>query len=80
MEDDNVMVIDGHTALIKYDPEIELYRGEFIGLTGGADFYAENIEGLRSEAQKSLQIYLEALKKRGISPKYEQNRTLERTS
>lgn len=70
MEDYNVMVIGGHTALIKYDPEIELYRGEFIDLKGGADFYASNIEELRSEAQKSLQIYLEALKKRGISPKY----------
>ncbi len=34
------MNIDGYCAIIKYDPEIEMFRGEFSGLNGGADFYA----------------------------------------
>ena len=27
----NVMIIDGHKAVIQYDPETEMLRGEFIG-------------------------------------------------
>ena len=40
----NRIVIDGHSAVIKYDPEIEMFRGEFAGLNGGEDFYAKDIE------------------------------------
>ncbi|STY64445.1 Uncharacterized protein encoded in hypervariable junctions of pilus gene clusters [Mannheimia haemolytica] len=36
----NIMDINGYKAVIAYDPETELFRGEFIGLNGGADFYA----------------------------------------
>ena len=28
----NIMTIDGHKALIQYDPKTELFRSEFIGL------------------------------------------------
>ena len=34
----NMMEINGFNAVIKYDPEIEMFRGEFVGLNGGADF------------------------------------------
>ncbi|VFS06541.1 Uncharacterized protein encoded in hypervariable junctions of pilus gene clusters [Citrobacter koseri] len=27
----NVLKIDGHQAVITFDPEIEMFRGEFIG-------------------------------------------------
>ena len=37
----NTMKIDGHTAVIQHDPEIDMLRGEFIGLKGGPDFYAK---------------------------------------
>ena len=47
----NTMIINGHRAVIQYDPEIELFRGEFIGLNGGADFYAADIEGNIIELQ-----------------------------
>ena len=30
---------DGYKAVIAYDPEIEMFRGEFVGLNGAADFY-----------------------------------------
>ncbi|MFQ6245892.1 hypothetical protein ACLMPP_15665 [Yersinia enterocolitica] len=43
----NTMKIDGHTAIITFDPEIEMFRGEFIGLNGGADFYAYSVEELK---------------------------------
>lgn len=45
----NVMKIDGYQAIIQYDPDIEMFRGEFIGLKGGADFYAKDIDGLYKE-------------------------------
>ena len=35
---------DGYKAVIAYDPEIEMFRGEFVGLNGAADFYASDLE------------------------------------
>ena len=37
----NVMTVDGYSAKIEYDPEIDMFRGEILGLTGGADFYGK---------------------------------------
>lgn len=50
----NRMDFDGYQAVIRYDPEIELFRGEFVGLNGGADFYAADIAGLKQEGARSL--------------------------
>ena len=36
----NVMEINGVKAVITFDPEINMFRGEFVGLNGGADFYS----------------------------------------
>ncbi len=58
----NVLDVDGYKAVIKYDPEIEMFRGEFVGLNGGADFYAEDIPGLKREGSLSLKVFLEACK------------------
>lgn len=65
----NVMNIDGYDAVINYDPEIEMFRGEFINLNGGADFYASDIEGLHTEGKLSLNMFLEMCKEDGVSPK-----------
>jgi hypothetical protein len=46
----------GYDAVINYDPEIEMFRGEFINLNGGADFYVSDISGLHKEGQLSLNI------------------------
>ena len=43
----NVMEINGVKAVIAFDPEINMFRGEFVGLNGGADFYSTDIDGLR---------------------------------
>ncbi len=46
-----------------------MFRGEFVGLNGGADFYAADVEGLRHEGETSLRVFLEACKRRGIEPR-----------
>jgi predicted HicB family RNase H-like nuclease len=65
----SVMEIDGYKAVIKYDPEIGLFRGEFIGLNGGADFYASSVEGLRKEGRKSLKVFLKMCAEDGVNPR-----------
>lgn len=64
----NILEVNGYKAKIEYDPEIELFRGEFVGLNGGADFYAEDIKGLKKEAEQSLKIYLALCKEKGVEP------------
>lgn len=65
----NILSIDGYKAVISYDPETDMFRGEFIDLNGGADFYASDVITLKNEAQTSLRIFLEECKERGIEPK-----------
>lgn len=67
----NIMEIKGYKAIIKYDPAIEMFRGEFVGLNGGADFYASNIQDLRKEGEISLKVYLEMCQEEGIIPRKE---------
>ncbi len=64
----NVLEIDGHKAVVQFDPEIGMFRGEFVGLTGGADFYADSVEGLKREGRISLQVFLDTCRERGIAP------------
>ena len=67
----NTMEINGYKAIIQYDPEIEMFRGEFVGLNGGADFYAKDIEGLRTEGEISLNVFLEMCREDGVEPRKE---------
>jgi predicted HicB family RNase H-like nuclease len=62
------MEIQGYKATIKYDPVIDQFRGEFITLNGGADFYASNIEDLHQEGQISLKVFLEMCREEGVNP------------
>ena len=64
----NIIEIDGHKAVLSFDPEIGMIRGEFLGLAGGADFYAENVKGLFAEGRKSLQVFLDMCREKGIAP------------
>lgn len=63
------MEIDGYRALIQYDPDIEMFRGEFVGLNGGADFYAQDIESLRKEGATSLEVFLDMCREDGVEPR-----------
>ncbi len=60
--------VDGYKAIIQYDAEIAMFRGEFVGLNGGADFYATSVEGLLSEARISLGVFLDMCAEKGVSP------------
>jgi predicted HicB family RNase H-like nuclease len=64
----NVMEIDGVKAVITFDPEINMFRGEFVGLNGGADFYSTDIDGLHREGKKSLKVFLDMCAEDGVSP------------
>lgn len=65
----NVMTVDGYNAKIEYDSEIDMFRGEILGLTGGADFYGKTPKELRAEFRKSLSVFLEVCKEKGIEPR-----------
>lgn len=64
----NMMILDGYKAKISYDPEIDLFRGEILGLNGSADFYGKSPSSLRREFRKSLQVFLEVCREKNISP------------
>jgi predicted HicB family RNase H-like nuclease len=61
--------IGGFRAIVQYDSEVDMFRGEFIGLNGGADFYAKDIAGLRKEGALSLRVFLEMCGEDGVKPR-----------
>lgn len=65
----NTMTIDGYPAVISYDSDLQMFRGEFVGLNGGADFYAADVAGLQREGEISLRVFLQACERRGIEPR-----------
>lgn len=65
----NLMTVDGYSARIEYDPEIDMFRGEILGLSGGADFYGRTPKELRTAFRKSLTVFLEVCKEKGIEPR-----------
>lgn len=67
----NVIEINGYRAVVQYDPDIDMFRGEFIGLNGGADFYARDIDSLRKEGETSLKVFLEMCQEDGVEPRKE---------
>jgi predicted HicB family RNase H-like nuclease len=64
----NLMTVNGYQARIEYDPDADLFRGEILGLSGGADFYGKNPKELRAEFKKSLQVFLQVCAEKGIEP------------
>lgn len=64
----SIMHLGKYKAKIEYDEATDLFRGEILGLTGGADFYGSTPAELRAEFEKSLQIYLDVCQEQGIEP------------
>jgi predicted HicB family RNase H-like nuclease len=62
------MEVDGYRAKIEYDEETDQFRGEILGISGGADFYGSSPAELRRELKKSLEVVLEVCKEQGIEP------------
>ena len=65
----NLTTIQGYPAVIFFDPDIGMFRGEFVGLSSGADFYAKDLDTLRQEGELSLRIFLDACAEDGVSPR-----------
>jgi len=49
----NMMTLNDFKAKIEYDSDIDMFRGEILGLTGGADFYGETPAELKTEFKKT---------------------------
>lgn len=65
----SLMTVEGYHARLEYDPDTDLFRGEILGLTGGADFYGKSPKELRAEFKKSLEVFLVVCKEKGIEPR-----------
>jgi predicted HicB family RNase H-like nuclease len=65
----NLMTVGEYHAKIEFDEDLDLFRGEILGLNGGADFYGKNPKELRAEFKKSLDVFLEVCKEKGIEPR-----------
>ena len=65
----NLINADGYNAKIEYDEELDQFRGEILGVSGGADFYGSTPAELRCEFKKSLEVFLEVCKEQGIEPR-----------
>ena len=65
----NMMTLDGYKAKIEYDSDLDMFRGEILGLSGGADFYGKNPKELRTEFKKSLEVFLQVCREKGIEPR-----------
>lgn len=64
----NTIIIAGQPAVINYVPELNAFRGKFLGLTGYCDFVSDSIQGLKQEGEISLHEYVEDCKNAGIEP------------
>ncbi len=65
----NVMTVDGYDPRIEYDPETDMFRGEILGLNGGADFCGKSPKELRQEFRRSLAVLLEVCAEKGVEPR-----------
>lgn len=61
------IVIDGVQANVTVDHESGQYRGEFVGLNGGADFYANDLQALEIEGRRSLETYIAVCEEKGLA-------------
>jgi len=64
----SMMEVSGYKAKIEYDPDLDQFRGEILGLNGSADFYGKTPASLRKEFKNSLKVFLEVCEEKGINP------------
>jgi predicted HicB family RNase H-like nuclease len=65
----SIMSVDGYKAKIEYDAEQDTFRGEILGLNGGADFYGKSPKELRAQFKQSLKVFLEVCEEQNIEPR-----------
>lgn len=61
--------IEAVPSLIRFDPDINLFRGALIDLNGGADCYAAHVESLRGEGETSLKVFRDMCLEGGVEPR-----------
>ncbi len=64
----NVMTVNEYHATIEFDAELDMFRGEILGLNGGADFYGKNPKELRAGFKRSLAVFQDVCAEKGIEP------------
>lgn len=64
----NIMEHKGYKAKIEYDADIDMFRGEILGINGSADFYGKNPNELRKEFATSLKVFLDMCEEDGVEP------------
>ena len=72
----NVMIIKGHRAVINFNPEINLFRGEFTELNGHVDFYGDSLAALKTESEKSLAVFMDLCRENSLEPEKKFSGTL----
>ena len=65
----NVREIEGYKALMAFDAGTSQFRGEFVDLNGGADFYAADVKSLKREGKVSLKVFLDMCSEDGLEPR-----------
>ena len=65
----NTMTLDGYQAGIECDADLDMFRGEFLGLSGSADFDGRNPKELRAEFRNTLHTFLDVCREKGIEPR-----------
>ena len=63
----NSMEIAGQPAVITYVPELNAFRGKFLGLSGYCDFVSDSIQGLQKEGELPCESILRIVKLRVLS-------------
>lgn len=62
----NIMEADGCKAKIEYDPELDEFRGEVLGLNGSLGFYGKSPAAFRKEFRDWLKVFMDGCEGLGI--------------
>lgn len=63
------MTINRYHAVIAFDSDAQMFRGEFTGLNRGAYFYSKDADALRREGSISLRVFLQACAEDRVDPR-----------
>ena len=58
----------GYFGVVDFDPEIDLFHGTVINIHDVISFHGASVTELRTEMQKSLEIYFEVCEEQGKLP------------
>ena len=64
----NLMNVDGYNAKIDYDEETDQFRGEILGLSGGADFMGPALTSLAKNSKSLYTLSLKSARSKESSP------------